>query len=137
MKQVTPFPPDGSSVERRTPVRRYADAPGPAQGESAALRETLAALIAHPKMPADVRRFAGEDECDRCTRSLAAADAVLRAGFRRVVEDDVTIERLAKALAAFDGYVWSEDDGAADNVANPDYYLRRARAVVRALREET
>lgn len=110
-------------------------------------RGHLAATIAHPKMAADIRRFAGTDECDRCVRALDAADALLADGWVRVVEDDDTIQTVAVALAAHDGYGWPADregvlsaevDYDLDRaVARPGYYLDRSRAVVRALREET
>jgi hypothetical protein len=134
---MTPIAGSSSDAGATNPPNPGPSATGEVQAARDDLRADLAAVIAHPKMPADIRRFAGEDECDRCTRALDAADAVLAAGFRRVSEDDDTVEQVAQALAVHDGYVWDVVDGAADNVANPDYYLARARAAVRALREET
>ena len=68
------------------------------------------------------------------TDATVMADAILADGWRRVSVDDDTVERVARTLAEVDGYVWDVSEGAADNVANPDYYLRRARAAVQALR---
>jgi hypothetical protein len=63
-------------------------------------------------------------------RALGHAATVITSGWRRVVEDDDTIERLARAM----------NDAAAPAVpsaAGPARYLLMARAVVRALREDT
>lgn len=93
------------------------------------LRRQLAAIIAHPKMPADVRRFAGTDECDRCTGSLDVADAVIKAGFRLVSEDDATVDRVAEKLWR---EFWREVPGYG---ITKDFWRGPARAAVRALRE--
>lgn len=66
--------------------------------------------------------------------TLRVADAVLAAGFRRVVEDDGTIERLASAMAELNESAppWPEIHDWIKNI-----YRDRARVVVRALREDT
>lgn len=79
----------------------------PGTGRLDDLRALLAVTIAHPKMPADIRRYAGGDECDVCVRALDAADAVLEAGFVRVSVDDDTaaeIRALKKTLEASRGH---------------------------------
>jgi hypothetical protein len=96
-------------------------------------------------MEAEHRRFIDSDGCDVCPRSLSAADAVLGAGYRRVSEDDDTVERVARGLCVFDGYIWPDDDCAVEveavrmgwTVARPGYYLDRARAALAALRGGT
>jgi hypothetical protein len=73
------------------------------------------------------------------------ADAILAAGYRRVVEDDTTVERVAVALCDLDGLLWPEEGeveaaaqaGLSCTIADTDLYRRRARAAVRALREDT
>ena len=96
-------------------VGRYAGTPESVQGNSAALREALADVL-------DV--------------SLAEA------GYRRVVEDDDTIERLARTI--HDAECGTDDlckgydaHGEWDRRLRDDAYESVARAVVRALREDT
>lgn len=63
--------------------------PGPeGPGTRMTAVQALAAVIAHPAMPGDVRAFEGLDTCDRCTRALGAAEAVLAAGYALVSEEE-------------------------------------------------
>jgi hypothetical protein len=65
------------------------------------LRAELAAIIAHPTMPANVRRFESPSFCDRCTRALRAADALLAAGWVKAPPDWQT--QLEQAYAEGEG----------------------------------
>jgi hypothetical protein len=108
-----------------------AESPETAQGKSAgnawAAVEALAALLEpeafDPEQPADEtwREVTQQRALGHAAKVITASD------YRRVVEDDDTIERVAIAMAEADGYSWECSDG----------YRRLARAVVRALREET
>jgi hypothetical protein len=78
------------------------------------------------------------------TRSVAMAHAMtaISSGYRRVVEDDDTIERLARAI--HDAECGTDDlckgydaHGEWDRKLRDDAYESVARAVVRALREDT
>lgn len=74
--------------------------------------------------------------------ALGYAGLVIASGYRRVVEDDDTIERLAEVLAKADGWFpWAQPVGVEQEVAVgddiKDGFRSMARAVVRALREET
>jgi hypothetical protein len=72
-------------------------------------------------------------------------DAIVAAGFRRVSEDDTTVERVAAGLAHADELRWAVREGGRwRDVGKPEWplasrssYLARARAAVRALREDT
>lgn len=76
------------------------------------------------------------------TDATAIADAILADGWVRVSVDDDTLNRVAAALAAHDGYDWHPDEGAgaygkwgnSDVTRSGRYYLDRARAAVQALR---
>lgn len=121
---MTPFPPqEGDSGATNTPN------PGQsAIGGSRAVRDEMVAEVARALGYAGVSPFEIED-----FRIEDVADRLWRAGYRRVSVDDATVERVARALAEHDGYTWNVDaDG---DVANPGYYLPRARAAVQALRD--
>lgn len=145
---MTPFPPDGvvpgatntpdqgpSATEGVQPVRDALSASSDWERV-----EALAALLEpeafNPEQPADE----GWRTRTRNT-ALGYAGLVIASGYRRVVEDDDTIERLAAAL-------WDSDilqlpgvpDGDWERNARKgakEHFRAQARAVVRALQEET
>lgn len=124
-KSGGPFERDGagtaavSSAAVRAGVFLSVSDSGSGQDGSGDLRARLAGLVRQP--------FEGWVSSPTEAYADAVADAVLADGFRRVVEDDATIERVAEALHArnCDCTAWSDKD------------LTAARAAVRALREET
>lgn len=73
--------------------------------------------------------------------ALGYAAKAITSGYRRVVVDDTTVERVAIALCDFDGYLWPEEGeveaaaqaGLSFTIANTGYYLDRAQAAVRAV----
>lgn len=87
-----PFLPSGAAVEPRTPVPLCADTPGTAQGNSAAHLGDVAAVID--------QAVAAVCNSWRPSFAVRAAEAVERAGFVRVVEDDDTVTRVARSLLA-------------------------------------
>jgi hypothetical protein len=116
-----------------------------------AVRDGMVAEVARALGYAGVSPFEIED-----WRIEDFADRLHRAGYRRVVEDEDTIERLAKTMAEADGWDWGDepDREAVGRLMEWDYptgetrtteygaitkpvYRKRARAVVRALREDT
>lgn len=97
-----PEMPPSVAAPARTPVPADAEEEDGREALGGDLRRQLAAIIAHPKMPAPERRFMDGDACDRCPKALDAADAVIAAGFRLVSDDEATVDRVAAALAAAD-----------------------------------
>ena len=151
MKQVTPFPPDGASVERRNPVGRHAGTPEPVQGYSAgearASVEALAALLEPEAF--DPNQLAAPEWRAR-TQDVAIGHAakVITSGYRRVVEDDDTIERLAEAARSREAVRFAENEKRRGGNAwltpwsqlpenTREWYRLRVADVVRALREDT
>lgn len=105
--------------------------------------DALAALLEPEAFDPDVKAAPEWRERAKDT-ALAYAAKVISVGYRRVVEDEATVERVASVLATVDG--WRVVDGQLQ--PDSDYtldravpvfgtYTRRARAVVRALREDT
>lgn len=118
VEQESPFPPHGQSTSGLKPNGRVRT---PATGVQA-VRDEMVAEVARALGFAGVSPFEIED-----FRIEDVADRLRRAGYRRVSEDDDTIDRVAEALHArnCDCTAWSDED------------LASARAAVRALREET
>lgn len=102
--------------------RTGANEGGTAHDGTAAIRDELARRIGR----AGLTPFEIED-----WRLDEVAEGLAKAGFRRLVEDDDTIERVMWACAAVDDYLPGEmsDAGIA-------YYTAVARAAVRALRKD-
>lgn len=122
------------SAPARTPVPEDTEERDGRKALSDDLRRQLAAIIAHPKMPAADRRYFAGGGCDRCPKALDAADAVIEAGFRLVSDDEATVDRLAAVLWTRlnpRGRAWSELLGGPSEVE----FREHARAAVRALRE--
>jgi len=119
-------------------------------GGREALRDELALILAVAFLGADYRKddpgaestlvsFVDTDGY-RSLRPLTLGEiaaCVDAAGYRRVVEDDTAVRRVAEALAAVDGWEvrWPARDADLEPVAHR--YLTAARAAVRALREDT
>jgi hypothetical protein len=99
--------------------------------------EALAALMEPEAF--DPNQLADEGWRER-TRNVAlghAASVIMCADYRRVVEDDETIERLARVIWASTLHPDLADDGSWKWAkSKTDGYHARARAVVRALRNE-
>jgi hypothetical protein len=111
---MTAFPPDGV--------------------DAGDLRARLAGLVRQP--------FDGPVSTPTVAYANAVADAVLADGFRRVVEDDATVDRIARVLISVrlpDGCDELDVWRAWHRLSNRERHGWResARAVVRALREET
>lgn len=126
--QDAPFLPDASTASGLEDSGRVRT---PGTGVQAA-RDEMVAEVARALGYAGVSPFEIED-----FRIEDVADRLRRAGYRRVVEDDTTVERVARALFGdFDGVV----DGMTFDEAREqtrEAYRDRARAAVRALREDT
>jgi hypothetical protein len=120
-------------------VGRYAGTPEPVQGNSAAEAwasvEALAALLEPEAF--DPEQLADEGWRERTQNTaLGYAGLVIAAGYRRVVEDDDTIERVARIL--HDRLCDRADgDEACEDYDDHRWWKADARAVVRALREDT
>lgn len=123
------LPSDGS-VTARTPVPEGDGTPETAAGESAAVsdRDALANVIHNS---ACVCLGRGTGLMLRSSDVELMAVAVLTSGYRRVSEDEETVERVARGMAESDGWTWEGEFGA----WTKPHYRRQARAVVRALRE--
>jgi hypothetical protein len=146
---MTPFPPDGgvsgatntpdqgpSATEGVQPVRDALSASSDWERV-----EALAALLEpeafNPDQPADE----GWRTRTRNT-ALGYAGLVIASGYRRVAEDDDTIDRVAAAIANSDHASWEDilsgiRQGSKWAPRAAEEYRSLARAVVRALREET
>ncbi len=132
----TPQPDQGATNPPDPPE----DATASGNDGSGDLRRQLAAIIAHPKMPASERSYFESGGCDRCPKALDAADAVIEAGFRLVSEDDTTVERVAEQTRKH-----ALDVGRSNRSQDADYCtcgeliedwdVHWVRAAVRALRE--
>lgn len=135
---MTPFPPERQRTSGLKPDGRVRT---PETG-SQTLRDEMAAF-AHEATRIEISRLATIRELPSPYQAVEqAVDALFAAGFRRLFEDDDTINRLADALHTeecgcgdFDEHLtevktqFDEDDD--------DTYHRMARVVVRALREDT
>lgn len=133
-----PLLPPGSAVERRTPVRRYADASETVEANSGPILKLARVLDPVAYDPAVEAVTVGQlwDRQRRQAVAEAHATAAHTAGYRLLVEDDDTIDLLADLLWTRlnpRGRRWSELLGGASEAEFRDH----ARAVVRALREET
>jgi len=110
-------------------VGRYAGTPESVQGNSAdeawASVEALAALLEPEAF--DPEQLADEGWRERTQNTaLGYAGLVIAASYRRVVEDDDTVDRVAEAMAS--AVEWP--------YRNWEPLRRMARAAVRALRED-
>lgn len=135
---MTPFPPDGVVSGATNTPNPNRDATGGVQavsddlgaGRSWAAVEALAALLEPEAFDDSVPWKSDVTREEYRQRALAHAASAIMAGYRRVAVDDDTIDRLAGAIAAISAPT-------AGPVDPREYYRRAARAVVRALREET
>jgi len=131
---MTPFPPERVASGATNTPNPTPGTPEAFQAVSDDLRARLAGLVRQP--------FDGWACSPTEAYALRVAEAVLADGFRRVVEDDDTIERLARAI--HDAECGTDDlckgydaHGEWDRKWRDDAYESVARAVVRALREDT
>lgn len=138
-----PLLPPPLAVERRTPVRRYADASETVRGNSGPILKLAMVLDPVAYDPAVEAVTVGQlwDRQRRQAVATAHATAAHTAGYRLLVVGDDTIERLARsvseqAIAAHDGPIdglaWDED-----TEESREQFRWVARAVVRALRNDT
>lgn len=140
MRQVTPFPPEGEAVERRTPVDEGAGTPEPAQGLSEAdegcrCQACGCRYRVDFNVPDSLWQKIGMSSpsgllCGRCIAGRVEGLGEFGAFEVVPVFDDTTVERVMWACAAVDDYRPGEL-----SAAGVAYYSAIARAAVRALRE--
>lgn len=129
---MTTIPADASDAGATNTPNPGRSATGSGQDDSGDLRARLACLVRQP--------FKGWVSSPTEAYAIAVADAILAAGYRLAVEDDTTIDRVARAIhhaeCGYDDLCKGYDShGEWDRKWREDSYEAAARAAVRAIRE--